>query len=398
MLVWSILIPIVVGDICQDFCVELLGHAPCSKGSYCKSNLDCHGLFWTSTERTNICVFSEHGDCSNQYPVLCSETSSQNRNPMHTRTTDPPTISLNLTSCPSNRPYVKLSFLNQAQLMQVHYGVFDTASHDSYAISSVPSLVERSLDPFASINRNIGLSCSHHSMTPSFHYNDPNLLLTHGPARDGSSARVSAKPGSPFARAAQIFALIPSWRLLIGRDSIDQSLTYCSSPLAWYPRRTFSPFWYISGAMSLDYPDQPLRVETHAMMMIDTAAADGVLLSQTMMDHVVSIIESFGPRRVQSSVDLRFENCTEDHLWPFAESIHLHIQPGGPESPLSVSFNLRDYLLFDEAGCRLNWKIALVPGWGDVIVGPEFLAKVVTVFDTRENRVGFCLHGDHRTE
>ncbi len=290
-----------------------------------------------------------------------------------------------------------ISFLNQAQVHQVQYGVFDTASHDSYAVSSGSSLIEPNptslFDAFASVNRNIGLS-SRHSQS-SFQYNDPNFLLIRGIARDGSVARISAKPDSPFARAARIFALIPEvgnpvWQLLIGEGSVHESLAFCSSPFSWFPRQPFSPFWYISGSMSFAAPGQVAqRVERHPMMIVDTAATDGVLLSQSMMDHVVSVIESFGPRRVPSSVYPRFENCAFVFR-DVAQYISLRIQVGGLGSPIIVSFKLSDYLRFDETGCDLMWKVALVRGWGDVILGPEFLSKFVTVFDTTAHRVGFC--------
>ena len=61
------------GDICQDFCVQELGLLPCAKGSYCKNHYDCHGLFWTDSRRSAICVYSGRGDCTARHPVLCRD-------------------------------------------------------------------------------------------------------------------------------------------------------------------------------------------------------------------------------------------------------------------------------------------------------------------------------------
>lgn len=64
---------VVVGDMCQDYCVERLGPGPCSKGTYCKRDYDCHNLFWTNGSKAEICFLSRDGACSNRFPVLCAE-------------------------------------------------------------------------------------------------------------------------------------------------------------------------------------------------------------------------------------------------------------------------------------------------------------------------------------
>lgn len=61
------------GDMCQDFCLKELGRTGCSKGSWCKNNYDCQSLFFTSADRTSICVFTGSGSCTNTFPVLCSD-------------------------------------------------------------------------------------------------------------------------------------------------------------------------------------------------------------------------------------------------------------------------------------------------------------------------------------
>ena len=64
-------------DECGDFCVAQLGRDACSKGSWCKRGHDCHSLFWTSAEKTSICVYGgSGGPCRNTHPVLCREAAA----------------------------------------------------------------------------------------------------------------------------------------------------------------------------------------------------------------------------------------------------------------------------------------------------------------------------------
>ena len=68
----------VLGDMCQDFCVRELGQSECPKGSWCKNSYDCQSLFWTTADRSAICIYTgSSGTCSNRYPVLCHDATAR---------------------------------------------------------------------------------------------------------------------------------------------------------------------------------------------------------------------------------------------------------------------------------------------------------------------------------
>ena len=116
----------VSGDMCADFCIRQLGPAGCPKGSWCKNNHDCHSLFWTSDERTNICVFTGSSDCLDVRPVLCSEatasTSITTRSPVSMRSSRPVSPAtprrfefITRTDLFSDRPHLKLTLVRNGQ-------------------------------------------------------------------------------------------------------------------------------------------------------------------------------------------------------------------------------------------------------------------------------------------
>ena len=184
-----ILIPFSFGDICQDFCTQQLGPHGCSRGSYCKNNYDCHGLFWTSAEQLSVCVYTGRDDeCSNRFPVLCrdaaSSLSAQSADMTCSPVTTgiPPTTSARNTTDPRrdifsvpaghlqsllardnvtsvklyylermwgrSHPYVKLSFLNEGRNLG-YYAVFDTGSDISYTFTETrDNLFNRSHTPW----------------------------------------------------------------------------------------------------------------------------------------------------------------------------------------------------------------------------------------------------------
>ena len=78
---WSIIVlwaSPVMSDMCQDLCVRDLGRSGCPKGSWCKNGNDCQSLFWTTADRTNVCVYiGSSGTCLNRYPVLCHEATDR---------------------------------------------------------------------------------------------------------------------------------------------------------------------------------------------------------------------------------------------------------------------------------------------------------------------------------
>ena len=60
-----------VGDECRSFCESKLNVAACA-GSYCKNQHACHGLFWVSESKSDICLQGTQG-CSDKLAVKCTE-------------------------------------------------------------------------------------------------------------------------------------------------------------------------------------------------------------------------------------------------------------------------------------------------------------------------------------
>ena len=73
-------------DECQDFCVNELSIAGCTKGSWCDRGR-CHSLFWASESKLSVCVFTGDGKCSNLHPVSCEDAESR----LSSTTEAPPT-------------------------------------------------------------------------------------------------------------------------------------------------------------------------------------------------------------------------------------------------------------------------------------------------------------------
>ena len=63
-------------EMCQEFCFNELGYELCAGRTWCKDNYDCHNLFWTDASRTRICVIDEYVGCTNEFPVMCDQASS----------------------------------------------------------------------------------------------------------------------------------------------------------------------------------------------------------------------------------------------------------------------------------------------------------------------------------
>jgi hypothetical protein len=76
-------------DNCQNLCVAQLGDTLCASCSIRNENGSCHGLFWTSGDRTSICVFPSSG-CVDQFPVSSAEADDR-------MTAWPPTLSSTTT-------------------------------------------------------------------------------------------------------------------------------------------------------------------------------------------------------------------------------------------------------------------------------------------------------------
>jgi hypothetical protein len=268
------LLPLIVfGDMCQDFCIERLGRETCHKGSYCKKNYDCHNLFWTSEEHGHICVFTGRGECTNRYPVLCSEAVvgrhvSAGILSGATTTTPMPSlvpqvqdnvIALELRFSQGflrNHPCVKLKFQNEGRNLG-YYAIFDTGSHETYIFaesaaypfnnSHVPYEPAFRLRPGDPISRPAGEGEGYRlgpGVTPRnpetlvygidggfrrfesfgsiietitvfsggsnrFSFHAPEVRLIRPPG-DRNRALLGAQPASAFGTAAGVFAVVPS--------------------------------------------------------------------------------------------------------------------------------------------------------------------------------------------
>jgi hypothetical protein len=535
----------VLGDMCQDFCVERLGRGPCSKGSYCKRDYDCHNLFWTDETKTQICVLSGHGECTNRYPVLCREASSRQISRVTTTSTTPPSTSetptaqvittpqpvtriptlrtisppvadtthplqarSNLvrsmrdffrrimrgrtprtTAIPASRlaqqhrardnvitlplhfdyrshPYIKLSFQNEGRNLG-YYALFDSGSHQAYIFAESesnpfnqshilfePRIFRQSVgDPIArpaneseayrlapgvvprnpttlgygidgAVRRFESLGTINDTITVfsgesnQFTFHAPEIHMVRPPG-DRQRALLGSQPESAFARAAEVFAVVPlsavnplsdsDWHLLIGRNSTSHAQGYCSPDdpnLRWFPR-VGTWFWRIEGRFWLAggyYTFRESRVVENIEMILDTGGTDRIHLSPVMMETVIAELESFGPRRIPSEGPYpRFENCTEA-LSRNSDILSLRIQPGTQRShhdSLSRLFPINKYLQFDRrrvGECTLLWEIGIVGAPNRVVIGTWYLSKVVTVFDNLQNRVGMCRRGFNEIE
>ena len=135
MLVWSILIPIVVGDTCQDFCVQQLGATACPVASYCDMDNTCHGLFWSDDSMTDILRDAT------EYPVVCSEATSG----LGSATAIVVQLQFpTLLSEARGHPHVKLFVVNEGR---IYDAVFDTGSDISYALLETTVSSGYRLDP-----------------------------------------------------------------------------------------------------------------------------------------------------------------------------------------------------------------------------------------------------------
>ena len=348
----------------------------------------CHGLFWSDDCMTRDAT---------EYPVVCSEATSG----LGSATAIVVQLQFpTLLSEAQGHPHVKLFFVNEGR---IYDAVFDTGSDISYALFETKVSSGYRFDPRTPrVGAPITLWYGFSGQVRAFESMgtiDETIRLC---SSDDSNDFFFNEPR--FATAAKIFALVPatpSWQLLIGPNTISHAIRYCSFSdrrIRWFERVIPSSFWVVSSTVSLESrevpPGLPQLFTEHIRLAIDTGGTDRVSISPALMDDVVAIIESFGPRRVRSEKPFPiFTNCTETLFRKIADGINLRFQLG--DNAFSVSFKLGDYLTFVGVEyCALLWKIGLIPHTEDIVIGTQFLEKVVTVFDTIHNRVGFCTRGD----
>lgn len=69
------LVGVVSADECRTLCDAKLSREQCdSAATYCKNGVTCHGIFWSSPAKTEICITGEP-DClaNNNLPITCTE-------------------------------------------------------------------------------------------------------------------------------------------------------------------------------------------------------------------------------------------------------------------------------------------------------------------------------------
>ena len=339
------------GDMCQDFCLSQLSDSGCPKGSWCKNDHDCHGLFWTNADRRNVCVLESLIPCTDHYPVLCHEASAGLLNPSPRQSI--PTSEHDMLSFidmpflqPStiaSNPLVKITYLREGRNLG-YWAVFDSASWHSYVLLEQPPIpgfpahlfgyaTNHPFDhnPGEPISRPANLNEGYlldprSGMTPtnpgtlayggnpiryishsgtieeqvrifsgpnqSFEFNEPNLYLVHPPG-DGACAILGSGYSSAFAMSAGSFALIPGseffdgYRMVIGRGASGFVEQFCANG------QTFN--WYPltpSGAWTIEgyitLGDSPTPVE----LFIDTGATKVVFVTGEILDRVREILRS----------------------------------------------------------------------------------------------------------
>ena len=94
----------VLGDGCQDFCLEKLGTAGCTQGSYCKTeNNVCHGIYWVDRASGSICHFA-NGNCSDAQPVTCQDADVHETTTVAPRRTNRRNLLSNMLYCGNQVP------------------------------------------------------------------------------------------------------------------------------------------------------------------------------------------------------------------------------------------------------------------------------------------------------
>jgi hypothetical protein len=73
------LLGVVSADQCRTLCDAKLTKVQCdSAATYCKNGGTCHGIFWSSSAKTEICITGKP-DClaNNNLPITCTEAATQ---------------------------------------------------------------------------------------------------------------------------------------------------------------------------------------------------------------------------------------------------------------------------------------------------------------------------------
>ena len=87
-----------LGITCSVLCESVPSCHDAGRGSYCKPNGTCTGLFFRTRERSDICYHQSGSDCPDQFPVTCDPSTGSTV--LSASSAAPPTTSASTTRTP----------------------------------------------------------------------------------------------------------------------------------------------------------------------------------------------------------------------------------------------------------------------------------------------------------
>ena len=445
----ALIVNTVAADMCEDFCISQTTTFGCPKGSWCKNNYDCHGLFWTSAERRTACVLDGPGPCTDRFPVLCREAAQKS---VRSEPIDPRSLTFIDITCQSPRmyycsPYIKIRFPNDERNLG-YWALFDSGSDISYAllepydISSLfrqPIFIQKPQEPIlrpanetegyilrpgATVIGDPGVlafgwfavryfnysgivldKLNVFSGNQSFEFNE-SLVLAPSPG-DGQRILLGAAYDSTFAESAGSFALIPSidllngYRVVIGNDAAQFVEQFCDlqKPLNWYPIIS-NRAWIITGSISTmtvsPYSTQPMRRPIE--LFIDTGASTAIYLPIDILNQLRDIIRSSGAINAdppgRKNPFSYYTNC-DPNVRQILPSVKITFNAN--QRPLYVNefhFHPSSYFAMLQTAVDDGYECVLqiAPNREDrpLVISNNILSEGVSVFDHINRRFGFC--------
>ena len=215
---------------------------------------------------------------------------------------------------------------------------------------------------------------------------------------------------SSFARDAGIFALIPpdvrdwpetpaenSGMLLVGEHDEGVLALNCAPGMAlhWNPVEKGAPMggWYVRGSISVGVGEAGLSASV--VWMVDTGA-NGIFVPESIYEFVMAAIERVGSTVGTFSFrsKTRITNCRDYAVRFPTLTITLTGGDNRGQGFFVVEIPPSEYIervSHDESTCVCILDPSLMSGRPNVcVVGMGIMRKTVTVFDARNNRVGFC--------
>ena len=213
---------------------------------------------------------------------------------------------------------------------------------------------------------------------------------------------LGAGRASHLAQAAGVFAYKPSGQkydlahnrrsagtLILGRRDWNQ---YCQSGLRKIPNKLqLSPVhWIVSGSVTLSTPYMQY-ISPPVNWVVDTGAVQ-MLLTPSLYMQLVSFIVTAGgqmPNRSPSTMNV-IHNCVQSMAYfpPFRVAVGYGADKFELDIPPSQYLGYVDHF---SGNCYLKIEYSEVGGLPNTgIIGMIFLENVFTVFDRKNNHVGFC--------